>query len=313
MNISKMLVLCEKVRNGEYDGEQEKLEAASKALAELSSKIDGRAEMAEIIRMVNDKAYNSFDIGSLIFKKTHFNIGDDVRIRTHKKGIKGYWTAPNSYVPAHYNYDTEITMTFEALGVRVRCYLSDLKTGKISSFAELVADAKEAIRIALLQKDMQIITQTYNATKNKTNYFPTNALDAKILDNAIRVVRKKTGVSPLLIGDYDLMAQIEGLVGFDQTDEKYKEIRDKGILGKYKGCECVYLPEILDPVTGLSLIPTNKIFIVGKEIGFQASYGESDTMQKTNFEDKSWECRYDKEVGYVVTKPEGIALIEVTA
>ena len=91
-----------------------------------------------------------------------------------------------------------------------------------------------------------------------------------------------------------------------------EEIRNTGILGKYKGCNIVYLPEILDPVTQKSIVPTNKLFIVGRKIGVYGDYNDMDMMQEININDKSWNCRLDKEMGACITKPEGIFCITVT-
>lgn len=313
MAANKTFEICEKVMSGELSETSTEVAEISKLIKKSAKSTDGLIELSETVRIVLDEAYNYFDIAPYIVEKRHFNIGDEVKFRTHKNGIRAYWTAPNAYVPKSESYETEFGMNFENLGVRPHCLMSDLKIGKVSSYAALLTEGKEAIQTALRVKIVKIITQTYNATKNKDNYFPTNAFDKETLDKAIRRVRKKTGVNPVLIGDYDLMSQIETFIGFDQTDEKYKELRDKGIIGRYRGCDIIYLPEIIDDVTGKSLIPTNKVFVVGKKIGYEATRGESDVMQSADINDKSWECRYDREVGYVITKPEGLALIEVTA
>lgn len=312
MKIDNIITFAEELNSGKLSYEDAEVKKAQVALSELFKTEEGRNELAEIVRVNIDEAYNKFDIGQYIFDKKHFNYGDNPVFRTHKKGIIAYWTAMNSYVPMSQNYDTEITMNFETLGVHPYCNKLDLQIGKVGSYGDLIKDSKEAVQNKLREKAFKILAQTYNGTVNADNYFATNTLDKVTLDKAINKVRKETGANPIIIGDYDLMAQIEGFAGFDQTDEKYIELRDNGVLGMYRGCKLIYLANIIDPVTNKSLVPTDKLFVVGGKIGYEADYGKSDIMQEIKIEDKSWHCTYDRNVGYVVVRPERLALIDIT-
>lgn len=307
-----LIELGSKLAKCEIKTSDPEVKEAQKALASLMKTEEGRNEVAEIVKIALEDSYNKFDISPLIFEKKHFNYGDKPMFKTHKKGIKAYWTAPNSYVPKSRNYDTEIFMEFEALGVRPEASLFELKNGNLSSLASLVADGNEAIEVALLHKVYEVLAQTYNATGSTDNFKATNALDKATLDAAIRKVRKHTGGNPTIIGDYDLMAKIEEFAGFEQCEAKYLEIRNHGELGQYRACPMIYLPEILDEVTQESIVPTNKLFVVGRKIGYAADYGDVDFMQESDINDKSWNCRIDKECGWCVTKPEGLFVIEIT-
>lgn len=314
---TNVVELADKLNRGEISPSDERVDKAEKLIAKMFQTESGREELAEIVKLSLEDSYNKFDISPSIFDTKAFKYGDRPLFKTHKKGIKAYWTAPNSYVPMSRNYDVEIMMEFEGLGVRPEALLSELKTGRLASFASLISDGKDAIQTEIYRKVYSVIAQAYNATagsKGKDYYATTtNTLSKTTLDAAINKIRKKCGGSPTIIGDFDLCTQIESFVGFDQTDARYLEQRDKGMLGRYRGCDIIYLPEILDPVTQTSIVPTNKLFIVGKKIGYAASYGDIDVMQEQNINDKSWNCRIDKELGYVITKPEGIYCIEVTS
>lgn len=307
-----IVALAEKLQRHEIkDNDPVALEAQG-LIKDMMKTEAGRQELAEVVMLALEDSYNSFDISPKLFDTKHFKYGDKPTFKTHKKGIVAYWTAPNSYVPKSRNYETEVGMEFEGLGVRPEALLSDLKTGRLDSFANLIKDGKDAIELSNYYKVYEVLAQAYNATSNTDNYKATNALDKVVLDAAINYIRKKTGSSPTIIGDFDLCTKIEAFAGFSTCEELYKEIRDKGILGRYRGCDIVYLPEILDPVTKLSIVPTDKLMLVGKKIGFAATYGDTDFMQEQNMDDKSWNCRIDKEIGFCVTRPEGLYVIEVT-
>lgn len=310
--VNGLVMLAEKLAKNEISSNDPKMVEASKLIAKMATTEKGRDELAEIVKVALEDSYNKFDIIPLLFDTKHFNLGDKPMFKTHKKGIRAYWTAPNSYVPKSQNYETEIFMQFESLGVRPECLLSDLKTGRVDSFGALISDARDAMETAIYQKIYELLAQTYNATGSASGLQASvsNTLTKTVLDDAINKVRKKVGGAPTIIGDYDLCSQIEGFDGFSYI--ALEEIRNTGILGKYKGCNIVYLPEILDPVTQKSIVPTNKLFIVGRKIGVYGDYNDMDMMQEININDKSWNCRLDKEMGACITKPEGIFCITVT-
>jgi hypothetical protein len=306
-----LTALAEKLARGEISSTDTKVEEASKIIAKMAKTSEGRQELAEIVKIALEDSYNKFDIIPLLFDVKHFKLGDKPMFKTHKKGIVAYWTAPNAYVPKSQNYDTEIFMQFEGLGVRPACLLSDLKTGRVDSFASLIADGKEAMELAIYQKVYELLAQVYNAAgEAKENQVATNELTKDALDKAINQVRKQVGGAPTIIADYDLCTKIEGFEGF--TEIALEEIRNHGLLGKYRGCNIVYLPEILNPVTQESIVPTDKLFVVGRKVGIYGDYADMDFMEEVDINDKSWNCRLDKEMGLAITKPEGIYLVNIT-
>lgn len=307
-----LLVLAEKLAKNEISSSDPKMVEASKLISKMYATEAGRTELAEIVKIALEDAYNKFDIIPMLFDTRHFNLGDRPMFKTHKKGIKAYWTAPNAYVPKSQNYETEIFMQFEALGVRPTCLLSDIKTGRVDSFASLIADAREAMEIAIYQKIYELLAQVYNATgSGKDNQSSvTNKLTKDALDAAINKVRKKVGGAPTIIADYDICTQIEAFDGFSEI--ALEEIRTHGLLGKYRGCNIIYLPEILDPVTQKSIVPTDKLFVVGRKIGVYGDYADIDVMQEVDINDKSWNVRLDREMGACVTRPEGLFCITIT-
>lgn len=306
-----LTALAEKLARGEISSTDKKVEEASKIISKMSKTSEGRQELAEIVKIALEDSYNKFNIIPLLFDVKHFKLGDKPMFKTHKKGIVAYWTAPNAFVPRSQNYDTEIFMQFEGLGVRPACLLSDLKTGRVDSFAALIADGREAMELAIYQKIYELLAQVYNASGVATdNQVAVNKLTKDALDKAINQVRKQVGGAPTIIGDYDLCTQIEGFEGF--TEIALEEIRTHGLLGKYRGCNIVYLPEILNPVTQESIVPVDKLFVVGRKIGVYGDYADMDYMERTDINDKSWECRLDKEMGLAITKPNGIYLINIT-
>lgn len=303
--------LAEKLATGEISQNDASYKKASEALAKMAN-AGQYQEIAQLVVQYVEDDYNEFDIIPHIFEVKNFKLGDEPLFKTHKKGIIAYETAPNAYVPKSENYEVEYTMTFTNLGVRPTCLLQDLKTGRVDSLASLIKDAKEARQVKRKAMVWELLAQTYNATSNKDNYFKGNTLTKEALDAAINRVRKQTGKRPIIIGDYDLLTAIEGFDGFQALESVYTEIRNNGLLGMYRGCKLVYLPEILDKVTGESAVPTDKIMVVGEKIGFAGTKGDLIFEQEKDINDMTWNCRIDQRVGHAVTEPKGLAVVHVT-
>lgn len=308
---TNIIELAEKFEKGEISMNDEAYKKASNALAKLANS-EKYTEIAQLVTQYIEDTYNEFDIIPQIFETKNFKLGDEPLFKTHKKGIVAYETAPNAYVPKSENYEVEYTMTFTNLGVRPTCLLQDLKTGRVDSLASLIKDAKEARQTKRIAMVWELLAQVYNSTSNKENYFKGNTLTKELLDKAINRVRKKTGKRPIIIGDYDLLTKIESFDGFKALEPVYVEIRNNGLLGMYRGCKLMYLPEILDKVTGKSTVPLDKIMVVGQKIGYAGTKGDLISEQEKNIDDMTWSCRIDQRVGQVVTKPEGLAVVHVT-
>ena len=306
-----IMELANKLNTGEISENDPLIKKAEKALSNMYRTSDGQIDISEIITQYLEDNFNKNDITQLVFDMKHFKLGQRPLFKTHKKGIVAYKTAPDSLVPMSQNYETEVEMSFYNLGVHPTCLKRDLKTGRVDSFATLIKDAMEAVDIKRIEMVWELLAQVYNATSNKENYFKTNTVNKTSLDGAINRVRKKVGGRPTIMGDYDLMTEIEKFEEFKGLEEVYKEIKNYGLLGTYRACKMVYMPEILNPVTQESIVPTDKIMVVGQKIGYAATLGDAETDHRNNFDDKSWEYRYDKQIGHVVTKPEGLAVVHV--
>lgn len=308
---ANIVEVCEKLNAGEIAEDDNSYKKASEAQKSLFTSSDGRAELAELIRVYNEDHWNKHDITPLVFDKKTFKYGERPLFKTHKKGIVAYRTARNSLVPTSHNYEVEFEMTFDTLGVHVECSQLELKTGRLSSLADLIRGSQEAIETKRIEMVWETLAQTYNATSNKDNYIKTNTVNKVALDAAINQVRRKVGGRQTLMGDYMLMTEIEEFPEFKSLEEVYKEIRDYGVLGTYRACKVVYLPEIINPVSKKSIVPTDKIMVLGQKIGYSATLGESRADQKRNFEDQTWEYRFEKDFGNVVTRPEGMAVVHI--
>jgi hypothetical protein len=303
--------IAEKFSKGELSVNDESIKKAQEFLAELASTEDGRNEIAETIAMYIDENFNKFDIAPYLCNYRNFALGDKPEFRLKKKGIKAYWIAPNSSTPKSRNYMETLSMEFDSLSVRPEAMIDELKAGRIQGFAELVADAKQAMVDAISSKVFTLLDQVYNETgagKDNFKQDSTNLAQAS-LNTALDQIFYKTGVRPVIIGDMLLTNQIRDFSGY--SEDIKTQITKTGVLSSYRGSVILPLPECKDPVSGKLLVPKNKLYIVSSKVGYAGTYGEAKAGQETSIEDWSWNARIDKEWGMTVTEPKGLYMIEV--
>lgn len=308
--MTNFLEIAEAYKTGKISENDPKIKKVEALLREMASTEDGRAEIAEVIGVYLQNNMRYMDIAPMLTESKHFNFGDRPEFRLKKKGIKAYWIAPNSSTPKSRNYQETLTMDFETVSVRPETSIDDLRSGRVRTLQELLTDAQEAYRFAICEKVFTILGQVYNETASKELYTTTNALDKKSLSDAIDKVTYNTGNGAAILGDQMLINQILDFEGF--TPEANEEIRKTGSLGYIRGARIISTPKMVDEANNNKLLfPTNRIFVVGDKIGYSATYGDNKTGQENSIEDWSWNARIDTEYGLVITKPEGIHVIEV--
>ncbi|WP_336786947.1 HK97-fold major capsid protein [Paenibacillus sp. MMO-177] len=302
--------LAELFVKGEISPTDERLVKAEKLLKEMASTEDGRNEIAEVIAIYLDQNFNKFDIAPYIFNYKNFQLGDKPEFRLKKKGIKAYWIAPNSSTPKSRNYQETLSMEFDSLSVRPEVLLDELKAGRVSSLAELLSDAKDALQSAIVEKVFIILGQVYNATSNADLFLAdTSALSQASVNKAIDEVVYRTGGRATIIGDMKLVNQIRDFSGY--TDTTKDEIMKTGRIGVYRGANIMSVSEVKDEATGKILVPQNRIYVVSQKLGYAGTYGDSKFGQESSIEDWTWNARIDKEWGATITDPNGMFVIEV--
>lgn len=298
-------------KNNKLSYNDPKVKKAEALIAEIASTQDGLAELAETIGIYLQQSMNLIDIAPLISESRHFNYGEKPEFRLKKKGVKAFWIAPNSSTPKSRNYDSVIQMEFETLSVRPTCLKDDLLHGRLLSLMELIADAKEALRIAILEKIFVLLGQVYNETNNEDKKYIVDStnLTPDSVKKAIRTVTYKRGGNPVILGDQMLVSQISEFDGFAPSIEE--EIQRTGQIGVYYGARIIGAPQMYDEANDRVIMPQNRLYVITDKIGYSATYGDSKTGQEESIEDWTWNARIDQDWGFAVTNPEAMAVIEV--
>lgn len=287
---------------------------AEKALMELASTEEGKQELASIVYTYIRRWQSEFDISPYIFQNKTFKPTDKPVFREKGHGIKAYWIAPNSATPKSRNFDNEFTMEFETVSVSPECHLDDLTYGRIASFAELLQDAKDAVKIAICEKVYTLLGQTYNVSTNSDNYATcTTTVTENALKTAVKKIRKRAkGGDVTILCSIDTASEIGDFTGYVAmaSENAKEELRKEGLVGTYNGCKVVAVAETTDG-NGNVVVPDNFVYVISNKIGFSGDMDTGRVGQNTNIDDWSWYAKIDIEKGWVVTHPEYLYRIEI--
>ena len=309
--MKNIVEIAEKFRLHEIDAQNADYVEVSEAIKNLWKTTDGRMELAQYIYEVVEKKMIRTDISQYIFQYKTYGITDKPVFKERKKGLRAYWLAPNSYTPKSQNYDSQFTMSFDTLSIAPTCYQDDLSFGKVDSFAQLIADAAEAIQDAIDIRTYAVLKQTFNEATQPDQYFSVStAITETVLDDAITQARKNGSGRTSIICRYADATKISKFTGFKDTqlsDAAKDEIRTRGVIGMYLGCPVIVLEE-----DSRKQIPTNFVFVVVDKVGYAGTKSTNKVDQSTDSGGWSWTMKADYEKGWVILHPEYMCLIEIT-
>lgn len=310
--MKNIIEIAEKFKAHEIDAENVDYAECSEAIKNLWKTTDGRMELAQLVYETIQTRMIRTDISQYIFQYKTYGLTDKPVFKERKKGLRAYWLAPNSFTPKSQNYDSQFTMSFDTLSIAPTCYQDDLSFGKVESFAQLIADAAEAIQDAIDIRTYAVLSQTFNETVQPLQYTAVStALTETVLQDAIKQVRKSGSAGKIsIICRYGVAMTIAGFTGYKElqlSDAAKDELRTRGVIGSYLGCAVIVLED-----DSRGQIPDNYVFVVAEKIGYAGTKTTNKVAAETNSKDWSWTIKADYEKGWVILHPEYMALIEIT-
>ena len=226
-------------------------------------------------------------------------------ILKERRGLKVYYTARGGHVDESNLRTEQWELPRDTLGFHIRESEDKLRANfaeEIGAVADLGRDRLEA------DVNRRIFNTLQAAVPNTSPYYSSGAaLTAPILNALIRDVKdaiKPNGQGPVpvtIIGRAAMVDQISDFTGY--ADEALEEIRLKGRIGTYRGCNIVSVNNFTDE-DGTSYIDSNELWVFGGNVGKFALYGDlrvktwsENTVDYTHY-------RAVKDIGGLVHHPE---------
>lgn len=265
---------------------------------------DFAAELTESILL-------GFDYETLIdqwidTERTDFNGRIFVR---ETRGLKAFYMARGGYIEAS-ELTTEMSeVPRDMIGVHVYEF-EDKFTANFAESAQALRDL--AIRRMDAEVNRRVRTVLAEAVPSgSASYISAAGLSKPGLDAAISAVRDaSTRGEVVIVGRPQMTDQITNFDGFG--NETREEIRQKGVLGTYRGARILTLKNYKDE-DDQPFLPANELWVLAKDAGKFAFYGG--LLSKEFSENDNWYWHYlaRRDSGVMVHHPERVRRIVDTS
>lgn len=216
------------------------------------------------------------------------------------RGVKAWYMARGGYIEAS-ELHAEVT---EVPRDMIGAHVFDFEDKFLTNFAETATDLRDAC-VKRIDAEVNRRVHTVLATaidSGSPYYLDGPGIDKTVLDQAIREVRDSSRSGEVVIwGRSTVTDQIMDFEGFG--NETKEEIRQKGILGVYRGAPLIHLKNFTDE-DDVAFMPANELWVSGKDMGKFAFYGG--LMSKEYSEQDNWYWHYiaRRDSGCLIHKPQ---------
>lgn len=295
--------------------------AASQEFVELAAKLDQEAkdnwDHPEWHRQVAADLASSLDYGFTFgpnpwasFVSTEA-VGEFDRVTLReRRGLKVFYTARGGQV----DESTLRTEKWEVPRDSLAWHISEFEDKMRSGFAAELASIQQ---LAAARMDVEVNRRIFNlmqaAVPPASPYYSSGSgLTAATLNALIRGAKdaiRPDGVGPVpvtIVGRAAMVDQISDYAGF--APQALEEIRARGFLGTYRGCNVISLQaqqaDLADGTLDATVIPANELWVMGGTAGKFVLYG--DLRVKTWVEDTVdyYHARGRKDLGGIIHHPE---------
>lgn len=265
---------------------------------------DFAAELTESILLGFD--YETLIDQWLDTERTDFNGRIFVR---ETRGLKAFYMARGGYIEAS-ELTTEMSeVPRDMIGVHVYEF-EDKFTANFAESAQALRDL--AIRRMDAEVNRRVRTVLAEAVPSgSSSYVSAAGLSKPGLDAAISAVRDaSTRGEVVIVGRPQMTDQITNFDGFG--NETREEIRQKGVLGTYRGARILTLKNYKDE-DDQPFLPANELWVLAKDAGKFAFYGG--LLSKEFSENDNWYWHYlaRRDSGVMVHHPERVRRIVDTS
>lgn len=215
-------------------------------------------------------------------------------------GLKAFWMARGGYIEASQMSAEVSEIPRDMIGVHV----SDFEDKFINNFTESASTLRDlAIQRMDAEINRRIHTVLSEAIPTGSPYAVTApGLSKAAVDNSIRAVSdaSRTG-EVVIVGRPTMVDQIVDFEGYGV--ETLEEIRQKGVLGTYRGATIVRLRNYKDE-DGSPYLPGNEMWIMARDTGKFAFFGGLKSKEFEDLDNWYWHYIARRDSGLLVYHPE---------
>jgi hypothetical protein len=250
------------------------------------------------------------------------NIGDAL-VKKIRKGIKVH-----TWVPGSISLKSEITVTdrvnwiLDGAIVSVTANEWELQAGEIGTIESIRTEALAKLRDMYMNKVYTALTTIWTEANTPDNYTAVGAtLTQTGLEDMINLINQTTPGAKAIVGVRSALTPITKFGPFwsDGTNVTSSqtildEVMRSGWLGRYMGVPVIALNQVYNnPEDNTALLPTDKILVVGENVGEFITYGPERSKEWTNNEPTPpyWNMDIYQQFGIIIDNARGIGVLKL--
>lgn len=282
-----------------------------------------REALAQLIVEYVQPGHIATDFVSLLMNSRRLNPGDAL-VKKVRKGINVRTLVPGAvHLASELTVSDRINYVLDGADVKVTANEWELESGELGTLDSIRTEMLAKLRDNYIGRVFTALSSVWTAVNTPNNFTNVGGpITATALKNAIDRINQTTGGVRAVVGTRAALTPIttfgagwtDGAGTSQVVPENIREIMQTGWLGKYYGAPILAIEQQYDnPEDYNALIPSDKIIVIGENIGDFITYGDVKTKQWSDMNPTppQWYLELYQQFGLIVDKAEGIYVVKV--
>jgi len=280
-----------------------------------------RKALAELIVEYVQPHHITADFISMLLNTRVLNPGDAL-VKKIRKGIEVRTLVPGAvHLASEVTVSERINYSLDGADVKVTYNEWEIENGDIGTVESLRTEMFDKLKDFYMNKVFTALTTIWTAGNTPSNYTAVGgAIDATSLETAIDRINQTTSGAKAIVGVRAAVTPItkfgafwnDGGTQWAEVPSHLEEIMQTGMLGKYYGVPIIALDQEWDnPDDNNTLVPTDKILVIGENVGEFIVYGGVKEKQwvDMNPTPPQWMLEIYQQFGMIIDNAQGIYVL----
>ena len=290
------------------------------AFASLVKKGDMSAISALLVEYIQPQ-HLTVDVIGLLLNSRSMSEGDAL-VKKVRKGIKVRTLVPGRiHLASELTVSDRINFSLDGADVKVTANAWELESGEIGTVESIKSEMEAKLRDYYMNKVFTALSTIWTAVNTPNNYTSVGgALTATALKNAIDRINQTTSGVKAVVGTRAALTPITTF-GAGWTDgtsishavpENISEIMRTGFLGRWYGAPIIALQQEYDnPEDYNALLPTDKVLVLGENVGEFITYGEVKSKDYTDMRPTPPQQYFEiyQKFGMIIDRADGVFVL----
>lgn len=248
----------------------------------------------------------------------------DTLVKKMRKGMRVLTWVPGSMsLKAEITVSDRINHILDSAIISVMANEWELEAGEIGTVESIKSEALMKLKDYYINKTFTALSSVWTAGNTPSNFTNVGGnITATALEDAINRINQTTPKAKAIVGVRSALTPItkfgafwnDGSSQWGKVDSQIEEVMRTGWLGHYYGVPIIALNQVYDnPQDHNALLPTNRILVLGENVGEFITYGPEKTKEWTDMRPTPpyWNLDIVQQFGLMIDNSEGMYVLQV--